>query len=700
MSKIKKSFIALIFAVMALSLTAGIVTVNKNFTAQAADEGIVAIEMIGGASVRCATENEVTTAGIRFSAKVANEYLTDDYTVGMSISNGSETRFFAAKKYSKIDDNYSRFNVVLNNVDSDTVFKAIAKIKNAEGVVGEAPHYSERSFRQVVDTASMAGDFDNYDEEEKLDYEKLKTMVSENLTEKVNGELYGASVKSRFPEKITYVYTQNAADLANGANIGIKASASYDKDGTAYYLPIYINAEMRAGKTYGFTFDFKILNNGGNSNFYYLLNVADSTAYTGNGFSSVRAINGSYYNVGNNVYSCTHSVTADKDYGAGNPFALYVVLSNYNFKNFEFTLCNLKMNDSYDPQLKVLHAYSDKADVAITESTIAAENVGYYAKGEKVVKIQNNEKVNQAIKIVTPYDLEKGKTYAFYFVMRQACESSASFQHFTSNITAALKSGATSVTGAAKLADLSGTTDYSALSAKSEVKLLNRIDFTAAINATDVVLELNFGAIFPKLDVEISQIVCVEIDSAEAVAKFTQKAISYYKYTNAWLSDDDKYLTGDAKYAIVVNKYRDANEDSSIKEDSRVDYSTGISLKAGSYTISYDIVVDKDYPLGTYNGSTFTNADNKLFAGVAGVYGYLGTDGTLDTTLGTNSLQELCSSGKATKTTVGNKTVYHVTIEATTTSDIDDLTFTFYFYNNRRGTMGLCNFAVTPSENA
>ena len=358
------------------------------------------------------------------------------------------------------------------------------------------------------------------------------------------------------------------------------------------------------------------------------------------------------------------------------------------------------MNDSYDPQLKVLHAYSDKANVAITESTIAAENVGYYAKGEKVVKIQNNEKVNQAVKIVTPCDLEKGKTYAFYFAMRQACESSASFQHFTTNITAALKSGATSVTGAAKLADLSGITDYSALSAKSEVKLLNRIDFTAAINATDVILELNFGAIFPKLDVEISQIVCVEIDNAEAVAKFTQKAISYYKYTNAWLSDDDKYLTGDAKYAIVVNKYRDANEDSSIKEDSRVDYSTGISLKAGSYTISYDIVVDKDYPLGTYNGSTFTNADNKLYAGVAGVYGYLGADGTSGTGLGENSLQELCRSGKATKTTVGNKTVYHVTIEATTTSDIDDLTFTFYFYNNRRGTMGLCNFAVTPSENA
>lgn len=697
MSKIRRSFIVLVFAAMALSLVAGIATINNNYVVRAAGEDAVAVEMMGGASIRCATENGVTTAGIRFSAKVSNKYIGEDYTIGMSINNGNETRFFEAKKFSAIDDNYSRFNVVLNDVDPDTVFKATAKIKNANGIVAESSYYSERSFRQTVNTASMAGVFDDYSEEERLEYDKLKALVSDNLIEKVDDELCGARVESRFPEKITYVYTQNAADLADGASVGIKINASYKKDATSYYLPINLNTEMKAGETYAMSFDFKILNKGGNDNFYYLLNTADSTGRgEGGGFKSgsIKSIYATRYNTGE-IYSCFYSVTADKDYGKNNPFVLYIVLSVYDFTNFEFTLCNLNA-ELCNPDLKVLFAYSNTgATTTITTSTIATANVGYYSADEKVVKIQNNEKINQTVKIVTSCDLEKDKTYAFYFTMRQACESSASFQWFTSNITAALKSGGTTFAKAATIKNLSGIEDYRSLSSQSEVKFLNRIDFTATADAMDVILELNFGAIFTKLDVEISQIVCVEIDNADAVAKFTQTSISYYKYTNAWLSDDDKYLIGDAKHAIVVNKYRDANEDSSIKEDSRVDYSTGISLNAGSYNIAYDIVVNDDYPIGTYNGTTFTKKDADIYAGVSGLYGYLGSDGTSSNTKGAYSLAEMCQNGIATKITDGNKTIYNISIDVTATKNIGDLVFTFLFNANRSGTLSLCNFRVT-----
>ena len=703
MSKIKRSFIVLVFGVMALSFVAGIATINNNFVARAADENAVAVEMLGGASIRCATENGVTTAGIRFSAKAANKYIGEDYTIGMSINNGNETRFFEAKKFSAIDDNYSRFNVVLNDVDPDTVFKATAKIKNADGIVAESSYYSERSFRQTVNTASMAGVFDDYSEEERLEYEKLKALVSDNLIEKVDDELCGARVESRFPEKITYVYTQNKADLADGASVGIKINASYKKDATSYYLPINLNTEMKAGETYAMSFDFKILNKGGNDNFYYLLNTADSTGRgESGGFKpgSTKSIYATRYNTGE-IYSCFYSVTADKDYGKNNPFVLYIVLSAYDFTNFEFTLCNLNA-ELCNPELKVLFAYSNTgATTTITTSTIATANVGYYSADEKVVKIQSEEAKQHTVRIVTSCDVEKSKAYTFYFSMRQACTGGATGdnQYLTSQITAALKSGGNTFAKAASLKTLSGIEDYRSLSSQSEVKFLNRIDFTATADATDIILEIGFSSYFSKFDVEINQIACVETgENTDTVAKFTQQKFPDYNYnhTNAWLSDDAKYLTGDAKYALVVNRYRDANEDSTLKLDSKVNYSTGISLSTGSYKIAYDIVVNDDYPIGTYNGTTFTKKDAGIYAGVSGLYGYLGSDGTSSNTKGAYSLAEMCQNGIATKITDGNKTIYRVTIDVTTTNAIDDLTFTFLFDNNRRGTLGLCNFVVTP----
>ena len=144
-----------------------------------------------------------------------------------------------------------------------------------------------------------------------------------------------------------------------------------------------------------------------------------------------------------------------------------------------------------------------------------------------------------------------------------------------------------------------------------------------------------------------------------------------------------------------MNRYKDANQESTLK-DSRLNYSTGVGISAGkNYTIAYDIVVNNDYPIGTYNGTTFTKKDADIYAGVSGLYGYLGSDGTSSNTKGAYSLADMCQNGIATKITDGNKTIYNISIDVTATKNIGDLVFTFLFNANRSGTLSLCNFRVT-----
>ena len=335
-----------------------------------------------------------------------------------------------------------------------------------------------------------------------------------------------------------------------------------------------------------------------------------------------------------------------------------------------------------------------------TESTIPVingESAGnlYYRDGE-VYKIVSELKRKHTAKINTDISVLKGKSYYFYFAMRQNCEI-VNTAALTDSISVSIISGEEFIVKDASLSEISTVSDYSALYDNTSVKLLNKIKFTAEESFSDLVLRFDTTNAFTKLDLEISNIICMEIsENSESVVRFNSPWYPYANYTNAWITDNADYLTGDAKYAIVVNKYKDANEDNKLK-DMRFDYSTGISIKSGlSYRINYDIVVNDKYPLGTYNGKTFTKADNKIFTGVSKLYGYLGSDGKPGET-GSNdgfSLGELVSGGKAIKTSANGKTVYHVTIEVTATVDMSDLTFTFFFFNNRSGTMGLCNFEV------
>lgn len=336
----------------------------------------------------------------------------------------------------------------------------------------------------------------------------------------------------------------------------------------------------------------------------------------------------------------------------------------------------------------------------LTESTIPVINGedkgNLFRRDEKVYKIVSEFKRKHTAKINTEISVVKGKSYYFYFGMRQNCEM-VNTAALTDSISASISSGDEFIVKDKALSEISTVSDYSSLFANTSVKLLNKIEFTAEESFNDLVLRLDVTNAFTKLDLEISNVICVEkSENSDSVVKFNAPWYPYNNYTNAWITDDADYLTGDAKYAIVVNKYKDANEDKSLK-DMTFDYSTGISVKSGSsYRISYDIVVSDDYPLGTYNGSTFTKADNKIFTGITKLYGYLGSDGKSGETSDGDgfSLAELVRGGRATKISTNGKTVYHISIEATATVDMGDLVFTFFFYNNRSGTMGLCNFEV------